>query len=88
LIPDCGVTHLTEEEMRNLAKSHNPGAAEEVQKIDFQYFREDQFLDAIKEDVLTLRDQKSLSGLKIHGFSLDNATGALEEVVIQRLASL
>jgi hypothetical protein len=68
--------------MRNLAKSKNPSAAEEVEKINFQYFREDQFLDAIKEDILTLRGQESLSGVEIYGFALDNATGALEEVVV------
>jgi hypothetical protein len=74
--------------MREFAKSKNPNAAEEVRKIDFQYFREDQYEDAIKEDILALRAKESLSGLEILGFALDNATGAVEEVTVQHLPNL
>lgn len=77
---DCGVSHVTENEIREFAKSKNPAAAADVDKIDFRLWKEEQLEETVREDVRKLREEKSLDGMEIYGFVLDTQTGAVKEV--------
>ena len=79
---DCGVTHVTEDEIRDFAKSKNPDAAADVDKMDFGLWRKEHFEQSIKEDVLKLRAEKSLDGLEVYGFALETETGIVREISI------
>ncbi|EED23684.1 conserved hypothetical protein [Talaromyces stipitatus ATCC 10500] len=77
---DCGVTHVTDEEIREYAISKNPAAAEIVNKIDFNLWREEHLVESVKEDVRKLRAEKSLDGIEVFGFTLDTQTAVVTEV--------
>lgn len=68
---DCVMSHVGEDGIRHFAKSKNTAA--NVDSIDFGVW---------KEDVRKLRDEKSLDGLEVYGFTLDTQTGVVEEVNI------
>ncbi|KIW16099.1 hypothetical protein PV08_06150 [Exophiala spinifera] len=79
---DCGVSHITAEEVREFIKPGGPGAAVEVENIDYQFFTEEGFEEALKEDVRKLRALKSLAGMEIYGFAMDTQTGLVREVTV------
>jgi carbonic anhydrase len=79
---DCGVTHVTEQELRDYAKSKNPASAADVDKIEFRLWEKEQLEESVKEDVSILRAEKSLTGLEVYGFVLDTQTGVLKEVAV------
>ena len=79
---DCGITHITEDEIRDFAKSKNPDAAADVEKMDFGLWKKEHFEQSIKEDVLKLRAEKSLDGLEVYGFALETQTGVVREISI------
>ncbi|KUL84305.1 hypothetical protein ZTR_07571 [Talaromyces verruculosus] len=79
---DCGVTHVTEDEIREYAKSKNPEAAAIVDKMDFDLWREEHLEESIKKDVRKLREEKSLDGIEVFGFVLDTQTAVVTEVQV------
>lgn len=79
-LSDCGLTHITDEEIREFAISKNPNAADDVNKIDFGLWREEQLEESVREDVRKLRAEKSLVGLQVYGFTLETFTGVVKEV--------
>ena len=79
---DCGMGHVTEDEVRAYAKSKNPAAAADVDKIDFGLWKEEHLQDTVREDVRKLRAEKSLEGMEVLGFVLDTQTGVVTELEI------
>ncbi|KAH8815286.1 carbonic anhydrase [Xylogone sp. PMI_703] len=77
---DCGVSIVTEDEIREYSKSKNPDAGRVVDKIDFKLWKEENLADTVREDVRKLRDDISLSGMQVYGFVLDTQTGITKEV--------
>lgn len=73
--------HITDDEVREYAKSKNPAAAADVDKIDFCLWKEEHLQQTVREDVRKLREEKSLDGLEIYGFVLDTQTGVVTEVI-------
>jgi carbonic anhydrase len=76
------VIHITEDEIRDFAKSKNSDAIEDVEKMNFGLWKEEHFEQSIKEDVLKLRAEKSRDGLEIYGFALETQTGIVREISI------
>ncbi|EEA27941.1 conserved hypothetical protein [Talaromyces marneffei ATCC 18224] len=79
---DCGMTHVTEDEIRDYAKSKNPAAAAIVDKIDFGLWKEEHLEDSVRKDVRKLREEKSLDGIEVFGFVLDTQTAVVTEVQV------
>ncbi|KAG8165255.1 hypothetical protein KVR01_005530 [Diaporthe batatas] len=80
---DCGVTHVTPEEIVNtVAAEGDADAKRAAEEIDYKLFSSDEFEDSIMEDVRILKSAKSLAGLNILGFKLDTFTGKIEPVGI------
>jgi carbonic anhydrase len=79
---DCGVTHVTEDEIREYAMSKNPAAAAIVDKIDFDLWKEEHLEDSVRKDVRKLREEKSLEGIEVFGFVLDTQTAVVTEVQV------
>uniref|UniRef100_A0A093W3Y9 Uncharacterized protein n=1 Tax=Talaromyces marneffei PM1 TaxID=1077442 RepID=A0A093W3Y9_TALMA len=78
----CGMTHVTEDEIRDYAKSKNPAAAAIVDKIDFGLWKEEHLEDSVRKDVRKLREEKSLDGIEVFGFVLDTQTAVVTEVQV------
>jgi len=76
------MTHITEDEIRDFAKSKNPDAVVDVEKMDFGLWKKEHLEQSIKEDVLKLRAEKSLNGLEVYGFALETQTGVVREISI------
>lgn len=76
------MTHLTQEEIREDAKSRNPEAAAIVDKIDFDLWKAEDLEESVKTDVRKLRENKSLVGMEVFGFKLDTQTGVVTEVQV------
>ncbi|KAL8824521.1 MAG: hypothetical protein Q9191_005002 [Dirinaria sp. TL-2023a] len=80
---DCGMTHLTEESLRQEAKTRTPDAAAEIDTVDdYGCFEAADFEKTIEEDVLTLRRAKVLAGIDVRGLALDTVTGIVTELEI------
>lgn len=76
------MTHVTEEEIREYAKSKNPEAAAIVDKIDFDLWKEEHLEDSVRKDVRKLREEKSLDGIEVFGFVLDTQTALVTAVQV------
>ena len=76
------MTHVTEDEIREYAKSKNPEAAAVVDKMDFDLWREEHLEESVKKDVRKLREEKSLDGIEVFGFVLDTQTAVVTEVQV------
>jgi len=74
------VTHVTKDEICNVAKSKNPAAAAEVDGMELGLFDPQELEETVKEDVRKLRSEKTLEGLEVYGFVLETETGILREV--------
>lgn len=74
------MSHIGEDEIRKFAKSKNAEA--NVDSTDFGVWKEEDLEETVKEDVRKLREEKSLEGLEVYGFTLDTQTGAVKEVNI------
>ena len=78
---DCGITHLTEEEIRQDAKARTPDAAAEIDAVEsYGTIDAADFEKTILEDVRTLKKAKVLAGVDVRGFALDTFTGVLTEL--------
>ena len=78
---DCGVTHLTEEEVRQGAKGRTPDAAAEIDAVEsYGMIDKADFEKAILEDVKTLKQAKVLAGVEVKGFALDTFKGLITEL--------
>ena len=77
---DCGMTHLTDEEIKSDVKKRVPEEAERVEGIEFGCFAAEDFEKTILEDVETLRTDKLLRGVEVRGFALSTETGVLKEL--------
>jgi hypothetical protein len=77
------MTHLTNVEIVETAKSRTPAAVEEVDSIkDYGCFTKEQFEQTIREDVLQLRAAKALEGMDILGFAMDIDNGVVKPLDI------
>ena len=77
------MTHLTEDGIRQEAKSRTPDAAAEVDAVEsYGCFTAAEFEETIKEDVLKLRSAKVLGGVDVRGMALDTVTGVVREVEV------
>lgn len=81
LPPDCGMTHLNEEGIKNDIRKRTPAEAPRGSAIDFGTFGADEFENIIRKDVQTLKDEKMLQGMDILGFAFITETGELKPVV-------
>lgn len=80
---DCGITHLTDDGIRNDAKTRTPDAAEEIDAMgSFGCFGAADFEKMIKVDVEVLRKAKVLAGVEIRGLALDTETGLVRELEV------
>lgn len=78
---DCGMTHLTDEGIRQEAKSRTPDATKEINATkSYGCFDESDFEKAIRDDVTTLRQSKVLAGVDIRGLAMDTVTGVVTEL--------
>lgn len=78
---DCGITHLTEEEVRQDAKARTPDAAAAIDAVEsYGMINAADFEKTILEDVRTLKQAKVLAGVDVKGFALDTFTGLLAEL--------
>lgn len=78
---DCGMTHLTEEDIKTDIERRTPAEAPCGSAIDFGTFRADEFEDTIRKDVQTLKDEKMLQGMDVLGFAFITETGELKPIV-------
>ena len=79
---DCGMTHMTDEEIVNDANQRTPGATKEIDalakaKEGFGSFKAAEFEETIRKDVSTLREQKVLEGVEIRGLGFDLEDGVV-----------
>ncbi|KAI3400312.1 hypothetical protein diail_3693 [Diaporthe ilicicola] len=79
---DCGVMHVTPEEVVETVAKEGQEAARAAEGIDYKLFKFDEFEESIREDVRLLRNAKSLAGVDIFGFKLDTFTGKIEPVEV------
>ncbi|KAL1878689.1 hypothetical protein Daus18300_001964 [Diaporthe australafricana] len=79
---DCGVTHVTHEEIVETVAKANPEAKRAADEVDYRLFKTDEFEESIKEDIRILRSAKVLAGVNIFGFKLDTFTGKIEPVEV------
>lgn len=77
---DCGVLHLESKEVVDMAAKHGSKAKAQAEKIDFQFFTDAEFDEAIREDVKALKNAPILAGMNVYGFKLDTFTGKIEPV--------
>ena len=78
---DCGMSHLTEEGLRQGAKARTPDAAADIDSIEsYGTFDPADFEKTILEDVRTLKQAKVLAGIDVKGFALDTFTGVITEL--------
>lgn len=77
---DCGMTHVTKDEIRDVATSKNPAAAVEVDEMDLGLFKPEDLEETVKEDVRKLRSEKTLDGLEVYGFILETDKGVVREI--------
>jgi len=79
---DCGMTHLTDDEITQDAEKRTPDAAAEIKKMNFGCYPASEFEETIKEDVMTLRNAKILAGVNVYGFALETETGKVRDLKI------
>ncbi|KAL8791333.1 MAG: hypothetical protein Q9195_005952 [Heterodermia aff. obscurata] len=78
---DCGMTHLTEDTLRQAVKAKAPDAAADIDAVEaYGTFDAADFEKTILEDVRTLRQAKVLAGIDVKGFALDTFTGVITEL--------
>ena len=78
---DCGMTHMTDEEIRKEAKRRTPDAAEDVDGVDgYGCFKAEEFEETIRKDVEKLRGEKVLGGLVVRGLAFDLDDGVVRVV--------
>ena len=72
---------MTDDQIRQKAKEHNPDAAPEIDATEsYGSIDPANFEEAIRQDVRTLQQAKVLAGVDIRGFALDTMTGVVTEV--------
>jgi carbonic anhydrase len=81
LLTDCGMTHLSEEDIKADIKKRTPAEALRGSSMEFGTFGADEFEDTIKKDVETLKNEKLLQGMDVLGFAFITETGELRPVV-------
>jgi len=75
---DCGMTHLSNDQIAQEAKERTPDAKADVDRIgDYGCFTKDEFEETVRKDVLTLRAEKALQGMQILGFTFDINDGVI-----------
>jgi carbonic anhydrase len=80
-LTDCGMTHLSEENIKADIKRRTPAEASRGDSMNFGTFEAAEFEDTIRKDVETLRNEKLLQGMDILGFAFITETGELRPVV-------
>jgi carbonic anhydrase len=80
MIIDCGMTHLTNESIKEDVRKRDVDGSADASKIDFGCFTEADLEKTILEDVETLKGESLLKGVEIRGFVLTTETGVLREL--------
>ena len=77
---DCGMTHLTNDEVVKKARARTPAAAQEIEGLgrDYGCYTAEDYEKSIEEDVIRLRNAKILEGMSILGMALDTPSGKVE----------
>lgn len=74
------MTHLTDASIRSDIQARTPDAFDPTET--FGCIAPDDFEQAIKDDVLTLRAAKVLAGMDIRGLALDTESGVVRELEV------
>lgn len=77
---DCGVMHVTRQEIVARVAKSGSEAESAAEKIDYKLFSFDQFEQSIRDDVQVLKEAPTLKGMNVYGFKLDTFTGKVEAV--------
>ncbi|KAJ4418575.1 hypothetical protein N0V82_005460 [Gnomoniopsis sp. IMI 355080] len=77
---DCGVMHVTPQDIVNKVAESGTAAGAAAEKIDYKLFSFDEFEQSIKDDVRALQEAPTLEGMNVYGFKLDTFTGKVEAV--------
>ena len=77
---DCGMTHITDEEIRQDAKKRTPNAVGVNDNTVYGCAPASDFEKSIWEDVEILRSTEVLAGVDIRGFAMDTETGFVSEL--------
>ena len=57
-----------------------PNSEAEVSQTDYLLWKEEDFEDSIREDVVKLKTHVCSQGLEVRGFALQTETGAVREI--------
>ncbi|KAH8808428.1 carbonic anhydrase [Xylogone sp. PMI_703] len=77
---DCGLTHQTNEAVRQRVKSLAPEHSKEIDEMEFGHIQDHK--KALEEDVARVRDSPYLSKeIEVVGYLFDIKTGKLEQIV-------
>ncbi|KAL9067462.1 MAG: hypothetical protein Q9161_006894 [Pseudevernia consocians] len=80
---DCGATHLTDDGIREDARTRTPDAAEEIDATEsYGCYTAADFEKTLMIDVDALRHSKLLAGIEIRGLALDTETGLVRELEV------
>ncbi|KAG8534076.1 uncharacterized protein KY384_000919 [Bacidia gigantensis] len=78
---DCGMTHVTEEEIKkDIVARGGEAALGKWEQGSFGAFSAAEFEDVIRRDVESLRKEKVLEGVEILGYGMDIDEGVVREV--------
>lgn len=78
---DCGMMHVTSEEIVGKIGENGAAAKAAAAKIDWGLFSSNEFEQSIKDDVRVLKRAPALKGMNVYGFKLDTFTGKVEPVM-------
>jgi hypothetical protein len=76
---DCGMTHLTAEQIKGDIERRHGGKADTT-GIDFGCFSTAELEKSIHDDVKALEADVLLRGIEVRGFVLTTETGLLREI--------
>ncbi|KAJ4386670.1 hypothetical protein N0V93_009568 [Gnomoniopsis smithogilvyi] len=77
---DCGVMHITPQEIITTVAKSGAAAASAAEMIDYKLFSFGELEQSIRNDVHVLKEAPTLKGMNVYGFKLDTFTGLVEPV--------
>jgi carbonic anhydrase len=80
LLEDCGMTHLTDDYIREKALARDPADESRINAIDYGCFTSDDFEETIRTDMRTLRAESYVAGMDVLGFAFITETGELKQI--------
>ena len=77
---DCGITHITDEDIRQDAMKRTPNARGVNEHVAYGCIPASEFEKTIQEDVEILRSADVLAGVDVRGFAMETETGFVAEL--------